>query len=374
MKYSFTIILVFFVILSGCTQTIKTAEQTVAFQQIIDKKAQTTTGILLAVLAPDLDLNWQGAAGFDSKTKEHELSSDQPFRIASITKTFTAVSILRLSEMGALNIDDPIDAYISQEHKDILLQDKYDLSAITIKHCLQHTSGLFDYAVGNNDYVMTAMEDPNKRWTRAEQIQFAIDHGDPVGKPGEIFHYSDTAYVLLGAIIERLTGKGLAQANRELINFDKIGLTSTWLESLEPAPEGMPTKARSYLDELDATDWDNSVDLYGGGGYVATAQDLAKFYHHLFNDNIFEKPETLAIMLSDNGITNQGSTAAAYKMGLWEIKTPNGSGFMHNGFWGSAVIHFPDYNATIGLYYIDNFNNDVMKAAFDEIVKRTSKD
>lgn len=56
-------------------------------------------------------------------------------------------------------------------------------------------------------------------------------------------------------------------------------------------------------------------------------------------------------------------------MGLWEVKTPNGNGYMHNGFWGSAVIHFPDYNATIGLYHIDAFDNSLMKETFLEIVK-----
>lgn len=375
MKYYFTTILAFLITFSSYAQVTKsTAIDVTAFQNLLDNKSQSSTGVLMAVYAPKLDVKWQGAAGFDSKTKEHKLSPEQPFRIASISKTFTVVSILRLSELGKLDINDPIGNYISEEHKAILKQDKYDVNAITIKHCLQHISGLFDYAVGNNDYVMTAMEDPSKRWTRTEQIQFAIDHGDPVGKPGEIYHYSDTGYVLLGEIIERLTDKGLSEANRELINFNKLELSNTWLQSLEPEPKGMAKRVSSYLETIDATNWDNSVDLYGGGGYVSTTEDIAKFYHHLFNNNIFEKPETLKVMLSPNGITNQGSTAEAYKMGLWEIKTPNGSGYIHTGFWGSAVIHFPDYNATIALYHVDGFNNDVMKGAFMEIVKRTKKE
>lgn len=374
MKYYFTAVFVFFMIFSSYSQVITSTKPTVAFQNSLNTKAQSSTGVLMAVYAPKLDIKWQGAAGFDSKTKEHELSPEQPFRIASISKTFTAVSILRLSEMGKLDINDPIGKYISKAHIEILKQDKYDVNAITIKQCLQHISGLFDYAVGNDDYVAAAMKDPTKRWTRTEQIQFAIDHGDPVGLPGTTYHYSDTGYVLLGEIIERLTGKGLAEANRELINFNKIELSNTWLQSLEPAPKGIARQVSSYLETIDATKWDNSVDLYGGGGYVSTTEDLAKFYHHLFNNNIFETPETLQVMLSPNGITNQGRTAETYKMGLWEIKTPHGSGYMHNGFWGSAVIHFPDYNATIGLYHVDGFNNDVMKAAFMEIVKLSKKE
>lgn len=373
MKYYITSILFFFLIFNSCSQETTITGSGSVFQNLLNDKANHSTGVLMSVYAPKLNINWQGAAGFDSKTKEHQLSSDQPFRIASITKTFTAVSILRLFEMGKLNINDPIESYISEAHKTILKQDNYDLNVITIKHCLQHTSGLFDYAVGNDDYVATALKDPAKRWTRTEQVQFAIDHGDPVGQPGETYHYSDTGYVLLGEIIERLTGKNLAEANRELINFKKLKLTHTWLQSLEPEPKGIKNQVSSYLEDIDATHWDNSVDLYGGGGYVSTTKDLTKFYHQLFNNGIFNSPETLKTLLSSNGITNQGRSAEAYKMGLWEINTPNGKGYMHNGFWGSAVIHFPDYNATISLYYVDNFNNDLMKDAFMEIVKQSKK-
>jgi len=373
MNNYFTIILAFFLSVSGYAQDTKTTNAEAAFQQIIDDKTPNATGILLAVYAPDLGIEWQGASGFDSKPKEHKLTPEQPFRIASITKTYTAVSILRLSEMGKLDINNPIGDYISEAHKTILKQDNYNPDVITIKQCLQHTSGIYDYAEGGDDYVMTAMKDPNKQWTRTEQIQFAIDHGDPVGVPGEVYHYSDTGYVLLGEIIERLTGKGLAEANRALINFDKLGLTQTWLQELESAPKGMGKMASSYLEELDATRWHNSVDLYGGGGYVSTTEDLAKFYHHLFNNNVFDTSETLKTMLTSNGITNQGRSAQAYKMGIWEINTHHGKGYMHNGFWGSAVIHFPDYNATVALYHVDNFNNDVMRGALMEIVKQSKK-
>ena len=370
-KFSILFTLIFVVVSSAQKPVIENSG--IVFQNLLNKLTQKSNGVTMTVLAPNLDLQWSGAAGFDTKMKDQKLSEKQPFRIASITKTYTAAAILRLAEMGKLDINDPIQTYISEQHKAILKKDAYNLSTITIKHCLQHTSGLFDYAVGNEDYVKTAIKNPKKRWTRTEQIQFAIDHGNPVGKPGEIYHYSDTGYVLLGEIIERLTGKGLAEANRELLNFNKLELKTTWLQGLEPEPKGLARQVSSYLDDINTTHWDNSVDLYGGGGYVSTTDDVAKFYQGLFNGEIFEKPETLEVMLSSNGITNQGSTVEAYRMGIWKIKTPYGNGYMHNGFWGSAVIHFPDYNATIALYYVDGFNNDAMKGAFNEIVKLSKK-
>lgn len=371
MKHYFITILTFLLVLSSCAQN--TTTEANQYQSLLDAKAKKSTGVLMAVYAPDLNIDWQGASGYDSRKKDQKLQPDQPFRIASITKTFTAVSILRLAEMGKLDINDPISKYISKEHKALLQKDNYDIDKITVKHCLQHTSGLYDYAMGGDDYVAQAMKTPNKRWTRTEQVQFAMDYGDPVGKPGEVYHYSDTGYVLLGEIIETLTGKGLAAANRELINFKKLGLSHTWLESLEPAPKGIGKKAHAYLQDMDATEWDNSVDLYGGGGYAASTKDLAIFYYQLFNNGIFEKLETLKTLLSPNGITNQGRTAESYKMGLWEIRTPHGNGYMHDGFWGSSTIYFPKYKAAVALYYVDQYDNDLMKGAFVDIVKRSKK-
>lgn len=373
MKAIFNTFLILLLAVSTYGQTPTTTSSEVVFQNLLEETAKRSSGVSMTVLAPNFDIQWSGAVGYDSKAKEQKLSVQQPFRIASITKTFTAVGILRLAEMGKVDINAPIKGYISEAHIAILEQDGYDLSAITVKHCLQHTSGLFDYAMGSDDYVKVAMQDPTRRWTRTEQIQFAIDYGDPIGKPGDKYHYSDTGYVLLGEIIERQTGKGLAEGYKALIDFDKLELSSTWLESLEPAPEGLPRLVRTYLEEMDATAWDNSVDLYGGGGYVSTTDDLAKFYQGLFNGNVFEKPETLEIMLSENGISGQGSTAEAYRMGLWIIKTPFGNGFMHNGFWESAVIHFPEYNATIALNFVDGYNLNAMKGAFKEIVRRSKE-
>ena len=374
MKFKFATLFTLFFVFATYAQVATQTESEVVFQNLLIKTAERSAGVSMTVLAPNFDIEWSGAVGYDSKAKDQKLSVEQPFRIASISKTFTAVGVLRLMEMGKVAINAPIRDYISEAHIAILEQDGYDLDAITVKHCLQHTSGLFDYAMGNDDYVLTAIQDPGKRWTRTEQIQFAVDHGEPVGKPGEKFHYSDTGYVLLGEIIERQTGKGLAEGYKALIDFEKLDLKSTWLQSLEPAPEGLPRLVRTYLETIEATEWDNSVDLYGGGGYVSTTDDLAKFYQGLFNGKIFEKPGTLEIMLTKNGMSGQGNLAESYRMGIWEIKTPDGNGYMHNGFWESVVIHFPAYNTTIALNYVDGYNNDMMKEAFKEIVRLATEE
>ena len=170
-------------------------------------------GIALAVLAPDEGVDVAVASGSGG------LTPAQPFRIASNTKTFTAAATLRLVEDGVLGLDDPIGEHLSPSLVDAIERDGYDASAITVRHLLQHTSGLYDYA-SDVDFQVQVLGEPSRRWTREEQVRLAMMEGDPLGEPGEVYAYSDTGYVLLGDVIERATGETLGAAYRDLLRFD----------------------------------------------------------------------------------------------------------------------------------------------------------
>ena len=323
-------------------------------------------GISLTVISPQLGIDFSGASGYDSTAKEKSLAADQPFRIASLTKTFVATSILRLREKGLVNIDAPVTDYISKEHIDILEKGGYDPYKITLKQCMMHTSGLFDYAEGNMEYIEEASKNPTKRWTRTEQIQWAMDHGTPHGQPGEAHNYSDTGYVLLGEIIERKTGMGLAEGMRDLLKYDTLGMSSTWLESLEDRPDGLPPSVKRYLDRLDASSWDNSVDLYGGGGLQSTTRDLATFLQALFSNQIYEQSETLPVMLLKSEYTDG---LAEYRLGLGYIKGKKSGieAYMHSGFWGSLFMHFPAYNCSIAINHTTDDDNAALQKVINYI-------
>lgn len=335
-------------------------------QEEINNPTTDAVGVSLTVISPSLGIDFSGASGYDSTTKEQLLADDQPFRIASLTKTFVATSVLRLREKGLVTIDAPITDYISKEHIDILKKGGYDPYKITLKQCMMHTSGLFDYAEGNMDYITEASKDPTKRWTRTEQIQWAMDHGQPYGQPGEIHHYSDTGYVLLGEIIERKTGMGLAEGMRDLLKFDALGMSSTWLESLEDRPEGLPSSVKRYFEDIDASSWDNSVDLYGGGGLQSTTRDLATFLQALFSNQIYEQAETLPVMLLKSEHT---APLAEYRLGLGYIKGKKSGveAYMHSGFWGSLFMHFPDYNCSIAINHTTDDDNAVLQKVINYI-------
>lgn len=343
----------------GCQsdQSIKSvASAELEFQSLIDDMISSNIhmiqGVGLSVYAPDLGIDWSGVGGVSDVKENTPLTTDQPFRIASVTKTFVAAAILVLHERGDLSIDDPVSKYISQLHFDILSKSGYAPDNISIKQCLNHTSGLFDYAVGSSTYIDIAFKDPKKRWTRTEQLEGAMAWGKPIGQPGKKYHYSDTGYILLGEILEKFSQKNLGGTLRTLLQYDENNFNNTWLESLDDTIPSQLSQVRRYYRNRDYTDWDNSIDLYGGGGLVSTTQDVASFFYKLFNNEIFSQPKTTALMLSKSGIAPIEDSD--YRLGLQAVTIFGKEAYMHSGFWQTYAIYIPEYNASIALNFTRN--------------------
>ena len=214
-------------------------------------------GELLHVHAPKEGLNISLAAGVFDRESKRPLDPHHVFRVASVTKTFVAASILRLYEEGKIKLDDPINRYLPKEYNAILDAGGYPTNVITVRQLLTHTSGIFDYARAP-EYYAAVTGDPKHRWTRMEQVQDAVKWGKPYFAPGKGYNYSDTGYVLLGEMIERFSGKPLALALRTVLNFKKLKLDETYLETLEPKPAGVKELSHPYLGETDIIDFDPS--------------------------------------------------------------------------------------------------------------------
>ncbi len=141
--------------------------------------------------------------------------ADNIFRIGSITKTFTAVTVLQLAEENKLSLDDKLSGFEPRIA---------NASAITIRMMLNHTCGIFSYT-DDTAFVSAIKKYPLKKWTYEELIAPAIAHGASF-KPGEQLGYSNTAYILLGKIIETVTGNPAASEIKTRV-IDRLGLTHT---------------------------------------------------------------------------------------------------------------------------------------------------
>lgn len=268
----------------------------------------------------------------------------EPFRIASQTKTYTGAAILRLMELGKLKVDDPIEGYLSDASLASLKAGGYDAAAITIAHLIQHTAGMPDYAM-DRAYMGEIAANPARQWTRQEQIEWGLVKMKKRSEPGERYHYSDTGYVLAGEIIERLTGKPQAQAYRELLKFEQLGLTKTWFETLEPAPEGVAARANQYAQGQNVRDVNPSFDLYGGGGLVSTHEELTAFYRALFEGDVFDNSGTLDVLLTVPETNDRGESG--YGFGIRYAVIDGVRCWGHGGFFGTSTYHCPDFGMTV---------------------------
>lgn len=346
-----TVIVALGLLCVGCQTQITEPDLDQQLQSILDVEVQNNGAVRSAALhvdAPALGLSWEGAAGMADPENGIHMIPETPSRIASNTKTFIAAAVLRLSEEGRLDIDDPIADHLPEEYVAMLDSDGYDTEVMTIRHLLTHTSGLFD-PTAKDRYTEMIIADPMHRWTRSEQLQIAMDWGDPFGGPGEYYYYCDPGYGLLGTVIEQASGHPMAVAVRQLLDYDSLGLTSTWWESLEPRPTGVPDRAHQFYGDIDTADFDPSYDLYGGGGLVSTVGDLARFYRALFTGGVYADRSTTATMLTtvDGAEALPDAGPAGYRMGIWVVEVEGFTTYRHTGFFGTLATYVPELDLVV---------------------------
>jgi D-alanyl-D-alanine carboxypeptidase len=304
-------------------------------------------GITLYVDYPPAVTEWSGATGMAAPAVGTPLSPDATFRIASVTKTFTAAAVLKLFEEGRLGLDQTLTELLPAEFLDLLVADGYEPDDIAVEHLLRHTSGLYGYW-GDGTYQAAVFGAPQKQWTRLEQVQFAMDHGQPLGPAGQQFHYSDTNYILLGEIIERVSGLSQAEAYRSILDFEGLGLASTYFESLEDAPAGAEERSHQFYADVDMYDFNPTFDLFGGGGLVSTVGDLARFLDALMAGEIFDDPATLDAMLSFDDVTSEIGAG----LGIFSVDIAGNECWGNGGAWGTIAQTCPE----IGLTVVYNVN------------------
>lgn len=288
-------------------------------------------------------------------TREHELDLDTTFRIASNTKPFVAATVIRLSEEGRISLDDPILALVSPRLATTLAEDGYDLEQITVRHLLTHRSGLYDHA-SDPRFFASFKSTPQRRWQRAALVRKAVEWGDPVGAPGERFSYSDTGYLLLGDLIERVTGTSLASAVREKTGFAEASMRSSWWEHVEDQPGAAGPRSAQVIEGHDYSAIHPSMDLFGGGGLVMPMRDLARGFRRIASGESFMGEASLAQLLRPVA----GPEEPDYRAGVFV--EPHGT-LWHSGFWGTVVAYQPHTRTTIAAAVVDRADFSCFRSA-----------
>ena len=306
--------------------------------------APAVPGVCVAIDGPD-DRLLSVARGFADPAAGVSMTADHAVRIASCTKTFVASVVVDLAGRGMLDLDQPAIEVAPAEVAALL--DTHETGRVfTVRHVLQHRSGLVDHTLFP-EFLEPFRNDPDYEWTALAQLAIATRQ-PALYAPGEAFSYSDTGYVLLGEIIEGLTGGTLAAAVRTTSHLDESGVPSIHWERAEPTPPGLQ-RAHQFLDSVDTYDWNPTLDMFGGGGIVATMPDLARWWTALFEGRAHEHldvqladPQPTVGPGPDIGVEDVG-------LGIFRRHVDGVEVWSHGGFWGLQTLHIPAIRTSAAL-------------------------
>ncbi|MGB3298042.1 MAG: serine hydrolase [Phormidesmis sp.] len=280
-------------------------------------------GAAAAILSPDGD--WFGASGVANVAENTPLQPSDRFEAGSIAKTFLATTLLQLTESGQLSLEDTLTDWLPTTLTDSVP----NASEITIKQILGHTSGIADYL---DVFVEQARANPTlfvQDW-QSEQLLGFLEGVEPFFEPGESWQYSNTNYILVGAVIEAVIGNSYGQEVRDRI-LDPLNLQDTFIAGEEEIPGGYikgywDFDANGTLDDLSITNlsWAGSA-----GSLISNTADLAAFFDALLKDKTLLQPETLAQMLDT--IPVDSPNYDAYGLGIGTIESPNRFWYAHRG-------------------------------------------
>ncbi|MGO9761948.1 MAG: serine hydrolase domain-containing protein [Solirubrobacteraceae bacterium] len=326
-------------------------------QAVLDSARQRSRapGAQAAIML-DGRLIWDGSSGFAILDGAAPVTPSTLFGLASVTKTYTAALTLRLVEAGRLGLDDTVGQWLGRRVVAAARE-------TTVRQLLQMTSGLPDYL--SDPALAQALEDPNHRWTENELLR-AVSAPSRVGR----FAYSNTNYVLLGAIDARAAGASVGALLSALI-LQPLGLQDTYIERVnsvvarfahgyEFGASGIPIDTFAGARTVPTSLWG---PVFTDGGIAATATDVARFADGLYLGGLLA-PEELTTMLTPG-------PDGSYGMGTYTYPF-NGHLFQgHNGaFDGFSSDAFTDIERGVTIVALANGMNRLSETDPADVIWR----
>jgi D-alanyl-D-alanine carboxypeptidase len=313
-------------------------------------KQGTLPGISAAVALPDgkiLPL----VAGHADREAKRPMTPDVLLIQGSVGKTYVAAVALQLVHEKKLALEDKIEKHLGSERWFSRLPNARD---ITVKMLMNHTSGLVRYEF-KQQFTDDLTKQPAKAWKPEDLISYVLDSKPPFAA-GAKWEYSDTNYIVLGMIIEKVTGQTYyTELRRRLI--EPLNLKST-----HPV-EGpkVPGLAQGYAGTRNAFGGqDRMLDSHGnmiinpqfewtGGGIASTPSDLARWAKALYEGKAFDR-SLLATML--DGVPSTLGRETKYGLGVILRPTPLGPTYGHSGFFPgylTDMMYWPDHHLTVAV-------------------------
>jgi len=345
-SYSICFVLLLSLIISGCDSDSSTKPN--ENQELINKlKAVTDSlientdlpGIVALVVDKTKGIDWVYEVGYSDLEQKLPMNKDYTFRIGSNTKTMTNTVLFQLIGEGKLSLEDTLSKFFPTFK---------EANKITITMLCNMSSGYFNYSEDTEYFGKTLEENPTKVWTPQELVNVSFLH-DLYFEPGQDIHYSNTNTIILGMLIEKLTGNSLETEIQNRI-ITPLGLQKTKFLTfgLEfPGPHG-----KGYYTDNDEinTEVTNRYDVSWGwaaGSAYSTPRELQKYVEKLVAGGLLSD-SLQNIRLTKHFIPDDGKNA--YGLGI----VHRGTFFGHNGGmpgFTSSMYHSNSKNCSIIIYF-----------------------
>jgi len=291
------------------------------------------------------------AVGFSDRQTRSPMKPNDRMLAGSVGKTFAAATALQLIKEGKIGLDDRIEKYLGRESWFARLPNAKE---ITVRQLMNHSSGLMRYEF-KEQFTRDLTANPERVWKPAELVAYLLDEKPPF-EAGKGWDYSDTNYIVLGMIIEKVTGKKFYdEANRRLLK--PLKLTDT-IQQDGPRLPGLvqgyagPNNPFGGTDEMivNGKFSINPQFEWTGGGYASTAQDLARWAKMLYEGKAFSAD--LLPQVLDGVSAPMLGRETKYGLGVIIRKTAVGTSYGHSGFFPgymTDMMYFPEHKVAVAV-------------------------
>jgi CubicO group peptidase (beta-lactamase class C family) len=304
-----------------------------------------------------------GAAGLNDASRQRPMSPDDRVQVGSVAKTLVATGVLRLATLGRIDLDAPVARYLP----DVPIQNRWEPeSPLRVRHLLDHTGGLDDARMWQVFSLRADPDAPLSDGLTHPGGSLRIGH-----RPGERFSYSNTGYLLLGMLIEAMTGRRYETwLDAELLA--PLGMTrSTFAFVTQTGPRADPTLAMGHFDPH-ATSAAVPIHVRPASQFTTTAADMARFASFLMSDGV-----VAGRVLVDGHLLRGMSVATTTEAARAGLRAGYALGLAHrdrHGVVGRCHLgNIGTFRSTICLYpeqqraFFVAFNSDPEDGRFDRV-------
>ena len=303
------------------------------------------------------------AVGYSDRDSKTPMKPDDRMLAGSVGKTFAAATALQLVKEGKIGLDDKIEKYFGKEPWFDRLPNARD---ITVRQLMNHTSGLVRYEF-KETFTKDLTANPMKVWTPEERLAYLFGEKAKF-EAGKGWDYSDTNYIVLGMIIEKVTGRRFFdEANRRVLKPLKLK------DTIPQEGPVMKRVVQGYAGPNNPFGGKDAMIENGkfvvnpqlewtGGGYASTSEDLARWAKMMYEGKAFDA--SLLPQVLDGVAAPMLGRETKYGLGVIIRQTQAGTSYGHSGFFPgylTDMMYFPDQKIAVAVQVNTSVPQDLGK-------------